>query len=289
MDTPPGTFRFSDVMTWVSRATGAIVNIDDCGGYTYRVPELQLTRQDRYHHGPFCSHAKRSGLQPQCQANKHRSLARAQRDGTAFWGTCPFGLWDLAFPVLRDAQPIAVFYLGGFRGAQAPETPEHPYRGPDLPRITTSKRRELLRYGGFLADHFLLIVNEWHRRGGDLGKHKHNDFYFDNAKAFIASHYDQPIAITDLADLLKVSAQHLGKAIKAASGHSFRHLLQHYRLERAEILLATGQFTVTQVAFDVGFSDSNYFSTVFRRHFGHSPRHMTPASDPSKSLKNKGH
>ena len=48
--------------------------------------------------------------------------------------------------------------------------------------------------------------------------------------------------------------------------------LLELRLEKAELLLRTGTLSVAETAAACGFSDSNYFSTRFSRHFGCSPR-----------------
>ncbi|WP_180966768.1 helix-turn-helix domain-containing protein [Cohaesibacter celericrescens] len=52
--------------------------------------------------------------------------------------------------------------------------------------------------------------------------------------------------------------------------------LTHLRLEHGIALLASEQkLTVTEVAFQCGFNSSQYFSSAFRRRFGHPPSEMT--------------
>ena len=47
--------------------------------------------------------------------------------------------------------------------------------------------------------------------------------------------------------------------------------LLRVRVEKARELMANRGKTVTEVAFAVGFSSSQYFSTVFRRYTGQTP------------------
>jgi AraC-like DNA-binding protein len=47
--------------------------------------------------------------------------------------------------------------------------------------------------------------------------------------------------------------------------------LNRYRITQAKRLLKETDHTITQIAMDVGFSDSGYFSRVFRRETGMSP------------------
>lgn len=72
-----------------------------------------------------------------------------------------------------------------------------------------------------------------------------------------------------------MNPNHLGSAIRRASnGRSFRELLTERRIREAKLLfsLEPSRHTVAGVGRRCGFSDSNYFSTVFRKHTGCSPR-----------------
>ncbi len=44
------------------------------------------------------------------------------------------------------------------------------------------------------------------------------------------------------------------------------------RMQKAKALLAGTDRPITDIAFEVGYNDSNYFSTAFRKHEGLSPR-----------------
>ncbi|MEP3932587.1 helix-turn-helix transcriptional regulator, partial [Rhodopirellula bahusiensis] len=50
-----------------------------------------------------------------------------------------------------------------------------------------------------------------------------------------------------------------------------KYLIQ-VRIQEASRLLRSTDRSITDIAFDVGFSDSNYFSRQFRTHLGLSPR-----------------
>ena len=82
---------------------------------------LRLAPDQYLHHGEFCRTTKMHGGQMVCVRNKDRSLAVA-RLGHPFHGTCPFGVWDYAFPVKPGAELIAVIYAGSFRIADQSDT-----------------------------------------------------------------------------------------------------------------------------------------------------------------------
>ena len=54
-------------------------------------------------------------------------------------------------------------------------------------------------------------------------------------------------------------------------GQNFSEYLVHLRMEKAKQLLKEDQLKIIDVANLVGFSNSGYFSTVFKKQFGQTP------------------
>jgi AraC-like DNA-binding protein len=50
-----------------------------------------------------------------------------------------------------------------------------------------------------------------------------------------------------------------------------RDSLNRYRVKRAKTLLEQGKCSITEVAMEVGFSDSSYFNRVFKQEVGVAP------------------
>lgn len=69
-----------------------------------------------------------------------------------------------------------------------------------------------------------------------------------------------------------VSSRALRALFKQHTGMSVTHYLRQLRLCRAMSLLRYGHRTIGEVAAECGFDDSNYFSVVFNRACGVSPR-----------------
>ena len=61
-------------------------------------------------------------------------------------------------------------------------------------------------------------------------------------------------------------------AFRKYSQYSPMHYLLNVRLNHASTLLRTTDASITDIAFDSGFRDSNYFSMIFHRQFGMTPR-----------------
>jgi signal transduction histidine kinase/DNA-binding LacI/PurR family transcriptional regulator/AraC-like DNA-binding protein len=91
------------------------------------------------------------------------------------------------------------------------------------------------------------------------------------AMAYIHQHYAEPISRTDLARHVALSEDYLTSCFRKELGVTPITYLNRYRVNRARQLLNDTDHSVTEIALKVGFSDSGYFSRVFRREVGLSP------------------
>lgn len=91
------------------------------------------------------------------------------------------------------------------------------------------------------------------------------------AMAYIHEHYAEAISRDDLARHLGMSGDYLTECFRTEVGMTPITYLNRYRINQAQTLLADREKSVTEIAMLVGFSDSGYFSRVFRRQVGVSP------------------
>lgn len=91
------------------------------------------------------------------------------------------------------------------------------------------------------------------------------------AKRYIDSHYQENIALDQLAEVCHVSKYHLAHAFTEEYGVSPINYLISKRLEEAEHLLRTTDFSLSLISNTTGFSSSSYFAQIFRKQKGMSP------------------
>ena len=91
------------------------------------------------------------------------------------------------------------------------------------------------------------------------------------AMAYLHEHYDQSISRQDLARYLGMSGDYLTYCFRNEVGMTPIAYLNRYRVNQAKLLLTENSKNITEIAIAVGFSDSGYFSRVFRRQVGISP------------------
>ena len=95
--------------------------------------------------------------------------------------------------------------------------------------------------------------------------------HINASKEYIYSHIKERITIEDLADSLGVSASYLSRLFKKETGKSFVGYLTGYRMEKAARMLVETNEKSYMIAKNVGYTDPNYFSYVFKRQYGVSP------------------
>lgn len=79
------------------------------------------------------------------------------------------------------------------------------------------------------------------------------------------------ITLSQLCAYFNRSESHISHLFKQRSGMSIREYCNQLKLEDAKVLLLTTDLSVTQIALDVGFQDTSYFVSLFRKKYGLPP------------------
>ncbi len=97
--------------------------------------------------------------------------------------------------------------------------------------------------------------------------------FIESAVKYIQENYSQEITLSQVAQNLSVSPEHLSRTFKRETGFNFSEYLTLFRLQKAEYMLKNepGR-SVHAVAFACGFNDSNYFSYKYKKQYGVSPK-----------------
>ncbi|TCQ96263.1 AraC family transcriptional regulator [Neorhizobium sp. JUb45] len=90
----------------------------------------------------------------------------------------------------------------------------------------------------------------------------------------VANSVDPP-DLTDVARRCGINLSKLNRGFRTIYGMAPYRYIQEYRLDRAYKMLASGHFTVSQVASEAGYTPA-HFSTLFRRRFGVAPNTLVP-------------
>ncbi|WP_314164814.1 response regulator transcription factor [Lachnoanaerobaculum gingivalis] len=90
-------------------------------------------------------------------------------------------------------------------------------------------------------------------------------------KKYIKENYKRDISAGDVAGILGYSDVYFSKIFKQLFDDTFINYLTKVRIDKAKVLLKDVSFNIKEVGASVGYTDSNYFTKVFKRAVGMSP------------------
>lgn len=91
------------------------------------------------------------------------------------------------------------------------------------------------------------------------------------ARELLAESPEEQLSVKYIAREVAISPYHFIRQFEAVFGITPHQFRIQSRLDRAKLLLAVGEHSVTEVCMEVGFSSLGSFSDLFTRKFGSSP------------------
>jgi len=92
------------------------------------------------------------------------------------------------------------------------------------------------------------------------------------AKQYIECYYNDPeLSLNNVAAHANLSASHFSVVFSQETGQTFKDYLTEIRINKAKELLRMTGLRSADVAFQVGYNDPHYFSSVFKKHTSLSP------------------
>ncbi len=149
-------------------------------------------------------------------------------------------------------------------------------RIPELERLFFSLQRELedqdlgheYRVNGIVDDMLILVCRHCQPTESSDGVANR----LDRLLREVSAHPEKDWQVSQLSEQLGLSVSTFIKHVREKTGLTPKNYLVHARIQAACSLLADTGRNVTDIAFDTGFSSSQFFSTLFRKYTGLSPR-----------------
>ncbi len=99
-----------------------------------------------------------------------------------------------------------------------------------------------------------------------------DDLFLQKLQKIVLEHLDDPnLGAEQLSRTVHLSSSQLYRKLNALTGEPPNAFIRKIRLLRAMELLKTTSLNISEIAYDVGFNDPNYFSRAFHKEFGKAP------------------
>lgn len=278
---------FQHEITTLIRSFGDLTGVGICFYDNAQFFHYSKTGEREYtgHYCDFCRFARSlPGGRVACDKSDHGEaevLARAYEK--PFFHRCHMGLCELVVPVVRKGRLIGLVFLGQCRiegedasvdvvkGARA--------RGGDADRflelyesLPLIKREHLLAMGDLFDLYFSRFESEsGFFEGEGIAESKGGKSLAERIATYIDANYYRDLSPLDISKRFFVNPSYMARAFRKRYGESVTSYIHSVRIHNACRLLRDSHISVSSIALNVGYDDSNYFSRLFRRAQGMSP------------------
>lgn len=105
----------------------------------------------------------------------------------------------------------------------------------------------------------------------DKVNNKSSNVLVKKALAYISVNYKKTITLNSVAEYLGVTPFYISNLLSTHTSKNFTDLVTEYRIEKAKEMLK-GNYQIKEIAFELGFKSHNYFSKVFKKVTGLTPK-----------------
>lgn len=103
------------------------------------------------------------------------------------------------------------------------------------------------------------------------GQKEHDDVEILQAQAFIEGNYQDRLTVDQLADKFAIGKRSFERRFKKATNNTVIEYAQRVKIEAAKRSFETSRKNITEVMFDVGYTDNKAFRTIFKKLTGLTP------------------
>lgn len=119
---------------------------------------------------------------------------------------------------------------------------------------------------------FLDKLIEFSTQRQNIGEKKPQDFYINEAVAYIQQNYNRELTVDEVADFCKLNRNYFSRKFKQVMGCTPQEFLIHQRLTNAAELMRLTDLPIKAVAAQCGYQNQFHFSQAFKKNYGLPPQ-----------------
>lgn len=225
----------------------------------------------------FCSYVQESKSGRQCCKDcDAKAFHTVKKTGEAYIYRCHFGLYEAVAPLYYFGV-LSGYLMMGQTLDNSPDSRSHVEQSArehvsdyerltqaitDIPISSKDKIASCITIMKICAS-YITMINGWKAPDQELPV---------RIQKYINQHYASPITIDSLSSVFLCSKSTLSSAFRSTFQKTMIEYLTEVRLTHAKELLDSPAMSIKSISIACGFTDQNYFTKVFQKHF-----HMTPS------------
>ena len=228
------------------------------------------------HDNAYCAYVKscRNAYSNCCI---EQSKAKNKSQNGFFKGTCYAGVQEYVYPIHNLNETVGIVCVSGYQCENSAQYLNFVSQKYDLnfenlsafyrtlkPEIPSREEVDTLIYPLCQMLELAYIQSQ-------------NTVHFPQSFAERIMHYldvnhTRKISSKDVCQHFSCSRSFMSREFNRYTGKTIREYLTELRIKDALILLKSTALSISEIAYSVGFNDSNYFSSIFKSHIGISPQ-----------------
>ncbi len=199
-----------------------------------------------------------------------------------FYYTCFAGVTQLIFPMYNKNSKIGYVAVGNFyddREESLNKLKSHCKKYnikyeviAPLFDISLKKSKHAKTLISTLVSPILSMIEIAYAQDEKVPTYDDDNSFYLRMISYISTNYTSNITIEYLATRSTCSVSYLSHFFKKQSGMSLPEYINFLRINDAKIFLEMTNMSIQEIAYSLGYSSSNYFSTVFKNQLGVSPK-----------------
>lgn len=144
---------------------------------------------------------------------------------------------------------------------------------------------ETVNYANLSFNHLIssFLYVSTYRKAKHIREKAEKTFFISLATHYMNEHIEQKLTLKDLADHFNYSESYFYRLFYKETQYAPITYFLHLKMKRACQLLKNTQLKINQISFKLGFEDSYYFSRLFKKTIGMSPKKFRETESPSKA------
>jgi AraC-like DNA-binding protein len=238
------------------------------------------------HRSEFCTLIKAAPNSPGCKFYDHEvRMQKAEELGQPFVDRCPAGAVELVLPFYIHGRFIGAYFCGQITEYDDPaEAFEDIWqrvkaRGVRRDRLQRAwsnvkpmNRDHLLEAGRLLLFALTHVADTLSDSVTERSIYLRSNPFI--RKVLLLVHYGQNgiPSLKEAAGQLDISPEYLSRTFKKVMKKSYVEYVTEIRMSKAQELLKNTDLPITDIAFEVGYQTHSYFTSLYRKMTGITPR-----------------
>lgn len=230
-----------------------------------------------FHQNPYCHYVKTVYCKwDDCIKRQSKVIDKAKSG--SYFGCCYAGVGEFIYPIKHEDEVVGFVSVSGYRDESSLPKAKHFAVKNEIPieEITDLMNRHLKKdvpdkdFMDSVIDPLIFMLEEYYSNSYEDGGA--DDKLYHKLIRYVTENSHSRITMEELSQKYSYSVSTLSHLFTKHTGMTLPEYINYLRLGEAKWYLENSDSSVSEIALFLGYSSSNYFSSVFKKKYGVTPK-----------------